>query len=60
MATVENQWKTNRDNHPTGLQDTYGYCSNCGAEVSRSQYGCDEECPKCGEWLDWFNQQMGE
>ena len=30
-----------------------GYCSECDCKVVKSRCGCDEECPNCGEWLDW-------
>lgn len=36
-------------------------CSNCGAYIIRSQYGCDDECPGCGEFVDWFAEdEKGE
>ena len=31
----------------------YKYCEKCGTQVSRSQYGSDDECPKCGAWINW-------
>ena len=31
----------------------YKYCEVCGTQVSRSQYGRDDECPKCGKWVNW-------
>lgn len=33
---------------------TVGFCEKCGTEVSKSQYGEDEDCPVCQEWLDWM------
>lgn len=32
-------------------------CENCGNIVSRSQYGRDDECPECGEWIDWWDDE---
>lgn len=32
---------------------TIGYCSECGCEVRKSQYGTDEDCPKCNKLLKW-------
>ena len=49
MKTVEFQHSTIHRNRET----TEGYCSNCGAVVRKSQYGTDDECPECGEELDW-------
>lgn len=51
MAKVEYQTKEDVLLNPKG--NIKGFCSNCGAEVKKSQYGTDEECPECGEWLDW-------
>lgn len=51
MAKAEYQHiKTN----VLGREYTVGYCSKCGGIVMRSQYGIDEECPECGEYIDWF------
>lgn len=33
--------------------ETTGYCSECGAQVSSSQYGFDQDCPWCDAVLDW-------
>lgn len=33
----------------------YIWCSECGAEAFRSQYGADEYCPNCGAFIDWVN-----
>ena len=32
-------------------------CENCGCIVSKSQYGRDEECHECGEWIDWEGEE---
>lgn len=32
-----------------------GFCEKCGLEVRKSQYGEDEDCPKCQDWFDWNN-----
>ena len=45
---TETDWRNN--------ECTVGRCSNCGAKVRRNQYGTDEECPECGEELDWFEE----
>ena len=37
-----------------GTEHTIGYCSKCEAKVSRSAHGIDEECPECGEYIDWW------
>ena len=34
-----------------------GYTECCGAVVRKSRCGCDEECPKCGELLDWWGEE---
>lgn len=50
MAKAEYQHKR------TNFFDTeyiVGYCSNCGAEVTRSVYGRDDECPNCDADIDW-------
>lgn len=52
MAYVINQCNQ-RDLKHLGNVRTYGDCSNCGCEVVQSQYGGDDECPVCGESLDW-------
>ena len=36
-----------------------GITECCGATVSRSRCGCDEYCPKCGELLDWSDEEEG-
>lgn len=28
-------------------------CPKCGFSVTKTKYGEDEECPNCGEWLEW-------
>lgn len=37
-----------------------GICEKCGTEVSRSQYGRDEECYICNEFLDWGSKNWGD
>lgn len=38
---------------------TVGECSECGTSVYKDRRGCDEECPKCGAWLDWdFEEEI--
>lgn len=37
-----------------------GYCSECDCKVVKSRCGCDEECPQCGEWLDWDFEENEE
>ena len=34
----------------------HGECEHCGAEVSRSRCGRDEECYECGYELDWSEE----
>ena len=56
MARVEGQHTTDCIEHSKMIATTYGRCSNCRAEVRRNQYGRDDECPSCGEWLDWSEE----
>lgn len=35
------------------VDEVHATCSKCGATITRSQYGRDEECPKCDAWIDW-------
>ena len=48
--------KTKREEYKNGktLKITEGFCEKCGTEVSKSQYGEDEDCPVCQDWLDWM------
>lgn len=39
------------------VDEVHATCSNCGASVSRSQYGRDEECPKCDAYIDWSEEE---
>lgn len=43
-----------------GIYIVNGICENCGTEVSRSQYGRDEDCPCCNELLDWGSKNWGD
>ena len=57
IARAEYQYKR------TNFFDTeyiVGCCSNCGAEVTRSTYGRDEECSKCNAYIDWFWEKENE
>lgn len=49
MALAESN-KRERDRQ---IGRIYKYCDKCGTQVSRSQYGSDDECPKCGSWINW-------
>ena len=39
------------------VDEVHATCSNCGASVTRSQYGRDEECPKCDAYIDWSEEE---
>lgn len=56
MAEVINQINVEDEKH-FGNIIRYGVCSKCGCDVSRSQYGGDEDCPQCGESLDWMKHE---
>ena len=32
---------------------TFKYCPKCGAICRRDQKGRDDECPECGECIEW-------
>lgn len=49
MKTVEFQSIVIRRNR----ECIEGYCTASVATVRKSQYGTDDECPECGEELDW-------
>ena len=36
--------------------DYVAFCE-CGGYGTRSQYGRDDYCPKCGKWLDWSKEE---
>lgn len=57
MAVVECQAEHEKQTVSGTHAVTTGFCSKCGAYVSRSQYGRDDECPECGEWLDWWGEK---
>lgn len=52
MAKVIDKYKVELENYFDN-DETVGECSNCGSTVHKSRQGCDEICPRCGEWLDW-------
>ena len=54
MAKVIDKYKILNPKNPYA-PITVGFCENCGTEYQKSQYGEDEECLKCQEWLDWEN-----
>lgn len=56
LVKVVGQHTNDYMDHPKMILIKYGFCDNCGHEVSRSQYGCDEECPGCGAVLDWSDE----
>ena len=43
-----------------GIHTVHGICEKCGTEVSRSQYGRDEDCPICNEMLDCGSKNWGD
>jgi uncharacterized OB-fold protein len=51
MAKVIEQYETTDNAFDNGK--IIGECSKCGTSVYKSRCGCDEICPRCGEWLDW-------
>lgn len=54
MKEVESKHAVEVDTISFGLiEKDVGFCPVCGEMVSRSQYGRDDECPSCGEWLEW-------
>jgi len=52
MTKVIDQYKVQSENFFENDKIS-GECSKCGTTVYKSRQGCDEECPKCGAWLDW-------
>ena len=46
----------NRAEADRAIGKEYSWCGNCGAEVSRSQYGSDDVCPRCGAVIDWTDR----
>ena len=42
----------NRIERDRAIGQVYTWCE-CGYEASRSQYGCDDVCPRCGAVIDW-------
>lgn len=52
MAKVIDKYKVELENYFDN-DETVGECSKCGTLVYKSRCGCDEICPRCGEWLDW-------
>ena len=52
MLQVINKYKIDNPKNPYA-PITIGYCERCNTEVSKSQYGEDEECPYCKERLNW-------
>ena len=55
MLKVINKTRTIYWNKPNAPVIITGYCEKCGTEVTKSQYGEDEDCPNCNEDLDWVN-----
>lgn len=56
-AKVINQYCVRDDDKCPPFLTWHGITECCEEIVSRHQYGCDEECPCCGKWLDWFSEE---
>ena len=56
IAKVINQYSDGKGNYIGCDNTVYGECECCGATVSHSSKGWDEECWKCGAELDWTEE----
>ena len=54
MIKIINKYKELNPKNPYN-PIVIGFCEICGTEARKTQYGADEDCPKCQDWFDWNN-----
>lgn len=53
FAFVENVYKHTVNNYGREIEVVSATTTCCGADVEKSQYGFDEECPNCEKMINW-------